>query len=114
MERVPVRQLPLHYTEMHAAKDRGLHLARRFLYESQARRGARETNRAVAELLEEIIVEHMNASSHADNPEFENQRLLRAPAERFLGILSRDSGQRSRQTHVPVRARLKRRRPHAR
>jgi hypothetical protein len=75
---------------------------------------ARTTNRSVAQLLDEIVTEHLNAAGSADKSESENQRRLHARAARFLGTLSGGFARRSERTRQLVKARLKRRSPHAR
>ena len=75
---------------------------------------ARNTNRSVARLLDEIVAERLNAANHTSESEIEKQRRLHARAMRFLGSLSGGSARRSEKTRQLVRARLKRRYPHAR
>lgn len=75
---------------------------------------ARNTNRSVASLLDELVAERLTASGHATGSEIENQRRLHALTARFLGSLSGGAARRSERTRQLVRARLKRRYPHAR
>ena len=75
---------------------------------------ARSTNRSVAQLLDEIVAERLNAAGHASESESENQRRLHARTAQYLGSLSGGSARRSDRTRELVRARLKRRSLHAR
>lgn len=75
---------------------------------------ARNTNRSVAQLLDEIVAEHLSTSDHASESESDHQRRLHARAARFLGCMSSGVTRRSERTRELVRARLKRRRAHAR
>ena len=71
---------------------------------------ARDTNRSVARLLDEIVAERLDATGHVT--ESNDQRRLHTRAARFLGSMSGDVARRSERTRELVRARLKRR--HAR
>jgi hypothetical protein len=73
---------------------------------------ARSTNRSVAQVLDEIVAERLNTTGHATDSD--RQRRLHARAARFLGCITGDVGRRSERTRELVRARLKRRRAHAR
>lgn len=75
---------------------------------------ARETNRSVAQLLDEIVAEHLGGSDHATESEIDRQRRLHARAARFLGCLSSGVARRSERTRELVRARLTGRRAGAR
>jgi hypothetical protein len=75
---------------------------------------ARNTNRSVAQLLDEIVAEHLTAARHAGDSEIGTQRRLHAGAARLLGSLAGGPGRRSERTRQLVRARLKRRYPYAR
>lgn len=75
---------------------------------------ARSTNRTVAQLLDEIVAAHLSSTGNASESEIENQRRLHARAERFLGCFAGGVARRSERTRQLVRARLKRRRAHAR
>lgn len=74
---------------------------------------ARKTNCSVARLLDEMVAERLTASSHAGGSEIEHQRRLHALTARFLGSLSGGAARRSERARELVRARLKRRYPHA-
>ena len=71
---------------------------------------ARNTNRSVAKLLDEIVAERLDAPGHVT--ESDDQRRLHTRAARFLGCMTGDVARRSERTRELVRARLKRR--HAR
>jgi hypothetical protein len=73
---------------------------------------ARSTNRSVAQLLDEIVAERLDAPGHATGSD--HQRRLHARAARFLGCMTGDVVRRSERTRELVRARLKRRHAHAR
>jgi hypothetical protein len=75
---------------------------------------ARNTNRSVAQLLDEIVAEHLSTSDHASESEADHQRRLHSRAARFLGCISSDVVRRSERTRELVRARLKRRHARAR
>jgi hypothetical protein len=75
---------------------------------------ARSTNRSVAQLLDEIVAERLSATGLAAESEVDRQRRLHARAARFLGCMAGDVPRRSERTRDLVRARLKRRRAHAR
>lgn len=74
---------------------------------------ARDTNRSVAQLLDEIVAERLDAPGRASESDMDNQRRLHARAARLLGCIS-GGGARSERIRQLVRARLKRRRAHAR
>ena len=73
---------------------------------------ARSANRSVAQLLDEIVAERLNATGHAT--ESDHQRRLHTRAARFLGCMAGDVARRSERSRELVRARLKRRHAHAR
>jgi predicted DNA-binding ribbon-helix-helix protein len=75
---------------------------------------ARNTSRSVAQLLDEIVAEHLGASNPTSDSEIEHQRRLHARAARFLGCMSSGIARRSDRARELVRARLNRRRAHAR
>jgi predicted DNA-binding ribbon-helix-helix protein len=75
---------------------------------------ARNTNRSVAQLLDEIVAEHLSTSDPTSDAEVDHQRRLHARAARFLGCMSSGVARRSERTRELVRARLNRRRAHAR
>src|SRR5437763_399834 len=75
---------------------------------------ARHTNRSVAQLLDEIVSEHLAKGNDPGEPETEQQRRLHARAARFVGCKAGDVARRSERTRELVRARLKRQRAHAR
>jgi hypothetical protein len=74
---------------------------------------ARGTNRSVAQLLDEIVTERLNAPEHTGGSEIENQRRLHARAAPLLGSLSGGATRRSERARELVRERLKRRTPRA-
>jgi len=71
---------------------------------------ARSTNRSVAQLLDEIVAEHLSSGGQAGESEIEQQRRLHSRAARCLGSISSGAARRSERTRELVRARLKRRR----
>jgi predicted DNA-binding protein len=75
---------------------------------------ARNTNRSVAQLLDEIVAEHLSTSDHESEADIDRQRRLHSRAARFLGCMTGDVVRRSERTRERVRARLKRRHAHAR
>src|SRR5216684_2675775 len=68
---------------------------------------ARNTNRSVAKLLDEIVAERLDAPGHAT--ESDHQRRLHSRAARFLGCMTGDVVRRSARPRELVRARLTRR-----
>lgn len=70
---------------------------------------ARSTNRSVAELLDEIVTEHLSSTGHASESELDQQRRLHARARRFAGCISGGGSRRSERVRELVRARLKKR-----
>lgn len=75
---------------------------------------ARQTNRSVAKLLDEIVTERLDATGQADEAEMDNQRRLHARAARFAGCFTGTDPRRSAQARARVRARLTERRGRAR
>ena len=75
---------------------------------------ARNSNRSVARLLDEIVAERLDATAHAGDAEINNQRRLHARAARFAGRFSGTDPRRSAQVKARVRARLAERRARAR
>lgn len=75
---------------------------------------ARDSNRSVARLLDEIVAERLDATGRAGDPEIDNQRRLHARAARFAGRFSGTDPRRSGQVRAWVRARLAERRARAR
>lgn len=75
---------------------------------------ARNTNRSVARLLDEIVAERLDASGPTGESEMDNQRRLHARAARFAGRFSGTDPLRSVKTRARVRARLTERRAHVR
>jgi hypothetical protein len=73
---------------------------------------ARDTNRSVARLLDEIVAERLDVTGRAT--ELDGQRRLHARAARFLGCIAGGDLRRSERTRELVRARLKRRQDRAR
>lgn len=70
---------------------------------------ARSTNRNVAQLLDEIVADHLASTRNGSESELEHQRRLHAMAVPFLGCFAGDTVRRSERTGELVRARLKRR-----
>ena len=70
---------------------------------------ARSTNRNVAQLLDEIVADHLSSTGNGSESEVEHQRRLHARAARFLGSFAGNTVRRSERTGELVRARLKRR-----
>jgi hypothetical protein len=75
---------------------------------------ARNTNRSVARLLDEIVAERLDAAGQENEAESKSQRRLHARAARFLGCIAGGGARRSERTRELVRARLKRRHARAR
>ena len=75
---------------------------------------ARNRSRSVAQVLDEIVAERLNATDEASESEIARQQRLHARVSRLLGSLSGGSSRRSERTRELVRARLKRRHSHAR
>ena len=75
---------------------------------------ARQTNRSVAQLLDEIVSEHLAKGNGLGEPGTEQQHRLHARAARFLGCMAGGVARRSERTRELVRARLERQRAHAR
>jgi hypothetical protein len=75
---------------------------------------ARNTHQSVAQLLDEIVANHLSTSDHESDSEIVRQRQLHARAARFVGCISSGVARRSERTRELVRARLNRRRAHAR
>ena len=73
---------------------------------------ARSTNRSVAQLLDAIVADHLSSASDGCESEIE-QRRFHSRAARFLGCLAGGAARRSERARELVRARLKRRYPHA-
>ena len=67
---------------------------------------ARNTNRSVAKLLDEIVAERLAATEETDEAEMNNQRRLHARAARFAGRFSGTNPSRSEEVRALVRARL--------
>ena len=67
---------------------------------------ARDTNRSVARLLDEIVAERLDATGRTREADIENQRRLHARAGRFAGRLSGGDPARSQNAKARVRARL--------
>lgn len=74
---------------------------------------ARNANRSVAQLLDEIVAEHLSSTDGTSESEVEHQRRLHARASRFAGCIASGVGRRSERTRELVRARLNRRRARA-
>jgi hypothetical protein len=75
---------------------------------------ARNTNRSVARLLDEIVTERLDAAGQTDEAEMDNQRRLHARAARFAGRFSGTDPVRSETGKGRVRARLTRHRARVR
>src|SRR4051812_11248622 len=71
---------------------------------------ARNTNRSVASLLDEIVAERLNAKGQMGEAEMDSQRRLHARAARFAGRFSGTDPFRSANAKDRVRARLTERR----
>ena len=71
---------------------------------------ARNTNRSVARLLDEIVAERLDATGRTSEAEMNDQRRLHARAARFAGRLSGADPLRSANAKARVRARLTERR----
>jgi hypothetical protein len=74
---------------------------------------ARRSNRSVAQVLDELVGACLSAGP-ASESDVASQRRLHTRAARFLGALSGGAARRSEAARHLVRARLKRRYPHAR
>lgn len=75
---------------------------------------ARRANRSVAQVLDDIVANHLSSTSKAGDSESAVQRRLHARASRFAGCIAGGGTRRSERVRELVRARLKRRRPRAR
>ena len=75
---------------------------------------ARNSNRSVARLLDEIVAERLDATGQADDAEMLNQRRVHARAARFAGGFCGTDPRRSGHVRARVRARLAERRARAR
>ena len=75
---------------------------------------ARNTNRSVARLLDEIVAERLDATAQTDEAEMDTQRRLHARAAGFAGRFSGTDPLRSAKAKARVRARLTERRARAR
>ena len=67
---------------------------------------ARNTNRSVARLLDEIVAERLDAAGQKGEAELDNQRRLHVRAARFAGRFSGADPVRSERAKTRVRARL--------
>lgn len=74
---------------------------------------ARNTNRSVARLLDEIVAERLDATGQTGE-DVDNQRRLHARAARFAGRFSGTDPLRSAKAKARVRARLSKRRARVR
>src|SRR5229473_7435088 len=81
---------------------------------SSLEEAARSTHRSVAQLLDEIVADHLSSTSAGRESDIEHQRRLHARAARFLGCFAGDTEQRSERIRELVRARLRRQHAHAR
>ena len=75
---------------------------------------ARNTNRSVASLLDEIVAERLDATAQTGEAEMDNQRRLHVRAARFAGRFSGTDPLRSERAKARVRARLTERRARVR
>jgi hypothetical protein len=75
---------------------------------------ARNTNRSVAKLLDEIVAERLDAVGRTSEAEMDNQRRLHVRAARFAGRFSGTNPARSEGAKALVRARLTQRRARVR
>jgi hypothetical protein len=67
---------------------------------------ARNTNRSVARLLDEIVAERLDATGQMGESEMDSQRRLHVRAARFAGRFSGTDPVRSERAKARVRARL--------
>lgn len=74
---------------------------------------ARQQNRSIADLLEEIVTDKLGSVGAGADTESEQQRRLHARAARFAGHLSGPDPQRAERAGELVRDRLKKRRASA-
>ena len=75
---------------------------------------ARNTNRSVAKLLDEIVAERLDATGPAGEAEMDNQRRLHARVARFAGRFTGADPIRGERAKARVRARLTERRARVR
>ena len=75
---------------------------------------ARNTNRSVARLLDEIVAERLDATGQMGEADMDNQRRLHVRAARFAGRFSGTDPLRSETAKARVRARLTHRRARVR
>jgi hypothetical protein len=75
---------------------------------------ARNANRSVASLLEEIVAERLEGTGQTGEAETDHQRRLHARAARFAGRFSGTDPLRSAKARARVRARLTGRRARVR
>mgnify|MGYP001581094804 CR=1 FL=1 len=75
---------------------------------------ARNTNRSVAKLLDEIVAERLDTTGRTSEAEMDNQRRLHVRAGRFAGRFSGTNPLRSEGARALVRARLTERRARVR
>ena len=75
---------------------------------------ARNTNRSVARLLDEIVAERLDATEQTGKAEMDHQRRLHVRAARFAGRFSGTDPLRSAKARARVRARLTERRARVR
>ena len=75
---------------------------------------ARNTNRSVAKLLDEIVAERLDATGQTGEAEMDNQRRLHVRAARFAGRFSGTDPVRGETAKARVRARLTSRRARVR
>ena len=75
---------------------------------------ARNTNRSVARLLDEIVAERLDATGQKGEADLDNQRRLHVRAARFAGRFSGTDPLRSERARAQVRARLTDRRARVR
>lgn len=71
---------------------------------------ARNTNRSVARLLDEIVAERLDAIGQTGEADMDNQRRLHVRASRFAGRFSGADPVRGERAKARVRARLTERR----
>ena len=71
---------------------------------------ARSTNRSVAQLLDEIVADHLSSTSNGSESEIEHQRRIHAQAARFLGCFAGAVARRGERGRELVRTRLLKRR----
>jgi hypothetical protein len=70
---------------------------------------ANRTNRSLAQVLDDIVADHLGSAAAESESDVETQRRLHARADRFLGCIDGGNQRRSERVRELVRERLKRR-----